>query len=82
MVVVQYYQSTVQVCKQMRLYFTRLSGQPNYQKVIFAEVDVEELQVRSGLVEARLSGRGPGMSPGWVAAAVRQAAAARAGMRG
>ncbi|KFM24218.1 Thioredoxin [Auxenochlorella protothecoides] len=44
LVIVQYYQSTVLVCKQMRLYFTRLSGQPNFQKVIFAEVDVEELQ--------------------------------------
>lgn len=43
-VFIQFYQSSNWTCKQMRPFFTRFSVK--FRKAIFAEVDVDELDVR------------------------------------
>lgn len=45
LVFVQFYQSAAWTCKQMRPYFTRMSTQPKFRKAIFAEVEVDEVEV-------------------------------------
>ena len=46
LVFVQFYQAHVWTCKQMRPYFVRASIQPKFRSAIFAEVDVDESEVR------------------------------------
>jgi len=45
LVVVQFYQTHVWTCKQMRPYFVKSSTHPKFRKAIFAEVDVDEQEV-------------------------------------
>ena len=45
LVVVQFYQASMWTCKQMRPYFVKFSIQPKFRKAIFAEVDVDEMEV-------------------------------------
>lgn len=45
-VVVQFTQSHQLTCRQMRPLFVRLSTSPSFRKAIFAEVEVEQLEVR------------------------------------
>lgn len=47
LVFVQFYQSHVWTCKQMRPFFVKFSIQPKFRGAIFAEIDVDEMEVRN-----------------------------------
>jgi len=42
---VQFYQTAAWTCKQMRPFFNKFSTQPKYRQAIFAEVEVDEVEV-------------------------------------
>ena len=61
-VVVQFYQPTVMTCLQMRPYFTKHSSSHKFRRAIFAEVDVNDHEVRRSRTAVHPSRRACGRS--------------------